>query len=250
MNLTYITFRFAVCVYTLIIAYLSYDIYKMTKGGTTPWKYFAFANIVGFLWAITTLLFLDILKNLFLLYIIQPVLLLILIYFIIKVTYSFPKSYMVKIPKWFNEKILFSFIGLILILLTGYNLYLGSSLRILSTLIGFVVGLCFVLFGFSFYFVSKYQKNLGWRFLVIYGILLGLAMVFRNLLSSCCGITPDLIMCQKLYPPPEKFFPSLVCSQGLLSLYSFGDLLAVISSLFMIGIYLIWKHIRKSFRIE
>ena len=46
-----LVFRFTVLFYTLMVAYLTYDIYKMTKGGSKAWLYFALGNIFGFLWA-------------------------------------------------------------------------------------------------------------------------------------------------------------------------------------------------------
>ncbi len=250
MELNYtLIFRILVSIYTLIIAYFSYDIYKKTKGGNTQWKYFASAFIVGFLWALSELLFKSIIPNNFLFYLVSFSLLIILSYFLIKVSCNFLKSFTTKSFKGFKEKDFYIAFAIIFALWLIYNSS-GFELIKLKDIIALITGLGFLITSFSFYIISRYQKNFGWKLLVPFFFGLGIGIIMLVFLSTCCYINPEGSGCADFQYAYTKSLPSFICYSPLMQIYSFANLIMVASSIFLVGVYFLWKHIYKTMKMK
>ncbi len=241
-----LVFRFTVLFYTLMVAYLTYDIYKMTKGGSKAWLYFALGNIFGFLWAFAEVLFLDVFHIVYLRDLFGGLAIFLIAFFVLPSGVEFSKSFNTKAPKWYNNRNMLLILCLIFISLSSYNLFFGGYSTVFSMfywVVTFVLGISFLLASMGFYYVMRSTRILPWKLWFIYLLFLGMGITFMSYSINCCG--------EKLYSQEQfcvesvytltKFLP-VSCNPFVFQITKIGNFFQSTSAIFtVIATFIIWR---------
>ncbi len=241
MDIVMLGFRIFTIFIGLLVGFISYRIFVLSKGSVNSWAYIAFSGFALAGWAITQALF-------------DGNMLLINISSIIGYTaiaLSFPIGLVklnavfgIKLNKFFSTKIMLTIYGLLLALLLALNFLLIPIENITSKLAAIALFLMGVMSLYASYPSYKIWKQTGrwfWMFLFTFTVLVGMGLVIETYFGGTCEVDQEVSeVCEEFSKHYSGIIPAPAVSEyvDLTPLYYIFHLMLLIGLIFGVaGLY-------------
>jgi hypothetical protein len=242
-------FRIASIFMGILVAYFTYRIYVMTKGGSKGWKYMAITGASLFLWATFQVIFsLFITGDLarFIRIISGTILFPIITIYGLLCPIALLKDMEIKKHKFLTERNAWYYFLSLMILLLFYNLLLIFPQEIFSELLSVahdLVPLCFIFATYGYYLLWKGTKKGVWIVMYLGTLLIVVGTILNSLSANCCG-TPDISqnlksLCQEGYRYDYVASTPIPCEliKGILPFAFRGSLFILIGVVFYLATF-------------
>jgi hypothetical protein len=230
-----------------VLAYVVIVIYNRTRGGSSGWVSLTLTYASLGLWALFQLIFIAVFPSYT-----ARVLTGAALFFVIGIsnplaTVLLSRDMKLKVPGWFNKRILFITVTLFYLALGAYNFLLTPFTEPLAELLSITllsIGVLFLIAIFGFYLIFRATGVRLWMFIGIASLLgaLGVGMVVA--FTDCCGLQSPLHEtgdCQGWMYDYADTLPT-PCLEGLLPLSSNGVMLILLGEIF--ALYALFRMMR------
>lgn len=256
--ISYIAFT-AMAVVGFLIAYFSFDIYRLTKGGSKGWKYMAYGCIpmgVYAIWGVfDTMLQFSIPYRLEFLLLMTGLCVFMLQIFLPLGTQGIGKDIGARLPGWYTSRNILVFLAVIFLGLVAYNFMLpiaGVADEIVS--IGFfslavMSGVCAV----GYLAIARSTKKSAWWLLFLASLFMLLGFPGYQMYGDCCGSAGWVAQMEFTNPDCYGFindyaFSAVIhgsCIPALLPLANYSMVSIIIATiLYFIAFTMIWRSIK------
>ena len=249
ISATYI-FRFLVIPIGILIAYFSYEIFALTKGGSKGWRYIAIAGLCFSAWAICQIVF-TLLFDSALVRMMLGTFLFGLIVILAPLGPIILVNDMKLSPRarLFTVKRYLLYIAPISALVIAYNvidpstIFIAGALSITHLLVGFAL----LPMAYATFFLWRESKSLSWAFIFAFVSILSISVFMGVYSGSCCGTDGAYYgnpVCSSYDTDYVSSLP-VSCSAGVLAVtlkWNYLQIIAVLSGL--VGFYLLWNPMR------
>jgi len=255
--MSYIMF-FGMIVAGFLIAYFSYDLYRLTKGGSRGWKYMTYACIPLGLYAIwgviDTALGMSIPFRLEILLLVTGVSLFLFGLFMPLAIQRIGEDIKAGFPKCYTGRNILIFITLLYAVLITYNLMMPITTvaEEIVSIILFNLAIMSGVMAFGSFIIAKSSKKIAWWLFLVAAVTILLGVPGYQFYGDCCGSgwTENISF---VYPECSGFvneysYAPVIhgsCIPQLIPVFNFTIISVIIATFFYLAAFtIIWRNIK------
>ncbi|MFO7710516.1 MAG: hypothetical protein R6V53_02005 [Candidatus Woesearchaeota archaeon] len=239
-------FRIPTIFLAILMGYLAYQLFVLTKGATKGWMYLSIGGFSLFMWAASIVLFSVIFPHETLRYLTGAFFLFMMAIFQPLAYTKLAESFHARLPRWWNVPTLLALIGLVVFTLMAYGSMGSFGLQNFLTVAHFTLAICMLFALLPSYRLMKETKKSPWIFSFLFCLVVALGMNVGQYYNNCCNETSEFSeneVCA--YDLDYLGIYEAPCNAGVLSVARFYQLFLLVGIILGdVAFFKLWRGLK------